>query len=79
MIRIDDGVDTGPILLQKSFAREGTETFAEIERRIHGLEHQWFPYVVLSTLDQIDGMASGDAGSPGADRASPSAAEESAS
>jgi phosphoribosylglycinamide formyltransferase 1 len=69
VIRVDEGVDTGPILLQKSFTREGMETLAEIERRIHGLEHQWFPQVVLSMLDQIDGMASGDADSPEIGRA----------
>ena len=57
IIRVDQGVDTGPILLQKSFTREGTETLAEIEARIHALEHQWFPRVVLETLDAIDGMS----------------------
>ena len=56
IIRVDQGVDTGPILLQKSFAREGTEARAEIEARIHALEHQWFPRVVIETLDAIDGM-----------------------
>src|SRR5271169_3491345 len=57
VIRIDEGIDTGPILLQKSFQREGPESRAEIESRIHALEHQWFPRVVLETLDAIDGMA----------------------
>jgi phosphoribosylglycinamide formyltransferase-1 len=57
VIRVDEGVDTGPILLQKSFSREGTETLAEIASRIHALEHQWYPRVVLETLDAIDGMA----------------------
>ena len=57
VIRIDEGIDTGPILLQKSFQREGSESLAEIESRIHALEHQWFPRVVLETLDAIDGMA----------------------
>lgn len=57
VIRVDAGVDTGPILLQKSFQREGPESLAEIESRIHALEHQWFPRVVLEMLDEIDGMA----------------------
>ena len=89
VIRVDKGVDTGPVLLQKSFTRDGAETLVEVERRIHALEHQWFPRVVLSMLDQIDGMAggdaegaggtaSGDADSPGAGRAAPSAAAGSA-
>ncbi len=57
VIRVDEGVDTGPILLQKSFQREGSESLAEVESRIHALEHQWYPRVVLETLDAIDGMA----------------------
>ena len=57
VIRVDEGVDTGPILLQKSFQREGSESLAEIESRIHALEHQWFPRVILEMLDAIDGMA----------------------
>jgi len=57
VIRVDQGVDTGPVLLQKSFTREGTESRAEIESRIHALEHQWFPRVVIETMDAIDGMA----------------------
>ncbi len=57
VIRVDEGVDTGPILLQKSFTRTRAETRPEIEGRIHALEHQWFPRVVLSMLDAIDGGA----------------------
>ena len=57
VIRVDEGVDTGPVLLQKSFRRKGTETLSEIESMIHALEHQWYPRVVLETLDAIDGMA----------------------
>ena len=56
IIRIDEGVDTGPILLQKSFPRAGGESLEEIERRIHALEHEWFPKVVLGLLDEIDGL-----------------------
>jgi phosphoribosylglycinamide formyltransferase 1 len=63
VIRVDEGVDTGPILLQKSFARDPAETLADVERRIHALEHTWFPRVVLSMLDEIDGIPRG-AGSP---------------
>jgi phosphoribosylglycinamide formyltransferase-1 len=57
VIRVDEGVDTGPILLQKSFRREGSESRAEIESKIHALEHEWFPKVVLSMLDAIDATA----------------------
>jgi len=55
VIRVDEGVDTGPILLQKSFTRKGSETRSEIERRIHELEHRWFPQLILEMLDAIDG------------------------
>jgi phosphoribosylglycinamide formyltransferase-1 len=57
VIRVDEGVDTGPVVLQRSFARTGTESLEEIERRIHGLEHEWFPVAVLSELDGLDGGA----------------------
>jgi phosphoribosylglycinamide formyltransferase-1 len=55
VIRVDEGVDTGPILLQKSFRRSGAESLAEIEARIHALEHQWFPHVVIRMLDEMEG------------------------
>ncbi|MGA2641104.1 MAG: phosphoribosylglycinamide formyltransferase [Spirochaetia bacterium] len=57
VIRVDGGADTGPILLQKSFTRDISETIVEVERRIHALEHQWFPRVILQMLDAIDGAA----------------------
>jgi phosphoribosylglycinamide formyltransferase-1 len=57
VIRVDEGVDTGPVVLQRSFTRTGSESLAEIERRIHDLEHEWFPIAVLQTLDGLDGGA----------------------
>jgi phosphoribosylglycinamide formyltransferase-1 len=54
VIRVDEGEDTGPVLLQRSFTRTGAESLEEIERRIHDLEHEWFPVAVLSELDAID-------------------------
>ncbi len=54
VIRIDEGVDTGPVLLQKSFLREPGETRESVEARIHALEHEWFPRVVIELLDQVD-------------------------
>ena len=56
VIRVDEGVDTGPVLLQKSFRRDGTETRQQVETRIHELEHQWFPRVVIRMLDEIEGV-----------------------
>jgi folate-dependent phosphoribosylglycinamide formyltransferase PurN len=49
-------VDTGPVLLQKSFVRGGTESRQEIEDRIHRLEHEWFPKALIGLLDEIDGV-----------------------
>jgi len=54
IIRVDEGVDTGPILLQKAFPRSPGETLAQVEERIHALEHAWFPQVVLEMLDRVD-------------------------
>jgi phosphoribosylglycinamide formyltransferase 1 len=56
VIRVDLGVDTGPVLLQKSFARDRGESRAQIETRIHALEHEWFPRVVIDMLDRLEGM-----------------------
>lgn len=57
VMRIDEGVDTGPVLLQKSFVRTGAESLEEIEARIHTLEHEWFPRVLIGLLDDIDGQS----------------------
>jgi phosphoribosylglycinamide formyltransferase 1 len=59
IIRVDEGVDTGPVILQKSFTRSGSESLEEIEGRIHALEHEWFPKVVLGMLDAIDAGTGG--------------------
>jgi phosphoribosylglycinamide formyltransferase-1 len=58
VMKIDEGVDTGPAILQKSFTRTGTEPLEEIERRIHALEHEWFPQVLLKLLDEVDARSS---------------------
>ncbi|HAK46191.1 MAG TPA: phosphoribosylglycinamide formyltransferase [Spirochaeta sp.] len=51
--RIDYGLDTGPVIMQKSFLRSGDETLDEIESQIHELEHQSYPAVLLEILDSI--------------------------
>ena len=51
--RVDHGLDTGPVIMQKSFTRCGSESLAEIETRIHQLEHQYYPEVLLDILDTI--------------------------
>ena len=62
VMRIDEGVDTGPVLLQKSFTRTGSESLEEIETRVHALEYEWFPRVLIELLDGIDGQSARAAG-----------------
>ena len=57
IIRVDAGVDTGPILLQKSFTRSASDTRASVEARIHALEHEWLPVVIDGLLDEVDAMS----------------------
>lgn len=51
--QVDNGLDSGPILLQKSFDRLGTESLFEIEQHIHELEHATYPRLVYSLLNDI--------------------------
>ena len=51
--RVDYGLDTGPIIVQKSFSRSGDESLEVIESRIHELEHQCYPAVLQEILDTI--------------------------
>jgi phosphoribosylglycinamide formyltransferase-1 len=50
---VDYGLDSGPIILQQSFTRNGTESIEEIESRIHELEHTWYPKVMIGLLDAV--------------------------
>lgn len=57
---VDDGVDTGRIIRQETLARREGETLAELENRIHELEHRTYPLVLQSLLaahDEIRGEA----------------------
>jgi len=51
---VDRGLDSGPIILQQSFSRVGSESIEDIEAKIHSLEHRWYPSIVKSLLDAID-------------------------
>jgi phosphoribosylglycinamide formyltransferase-1 len=53
VMRVDEGVDTGPVILQKSFTREPSETLESVEQKIHALEHEWYPRALLQMLDGI--------------------------
>jgi phosphoribosylglycinamide formyltransferase-1 len=49
---VDEGVDTGPIILQESFVRSMDHTFDQLEDRIHQIEHRLYPKVVFELLGQ---------------------------
>ncbi|MBN1649588.1 MAG: phosphoribosylglycinamide formyltransferase [Spirochaetales bacterium] len=49
---IDEGMDSGPVLRQASFTRNGSETLEEIEERIHRLEHENYASAVIDLLDK---------------------------
>jgi len=51
---VDHGLDSGPIILQQSFSRDGSESIEEIEAKIHSLEHRFYPSTVKSLLDAIE-------------------------
>ena len=48
---VDYGLDSGPVILQKSFIRTGAESIEKIEARIHELEHIWYPRVITELMD----------------------------
>ena len=43
---VDAGMDTGKIIAQECFKANGTETFEEIEQKIHAIEHQLYTKVI---------------------------------
>lgn len=47
---IDEGVDTGPIIRQKSVPIYDDDTVDTLEERVHDKEHQIYPEVVLELL-----------------------------
>lgn len=53
---VDYGMDSGPILAQRSLTRIPQEPLEELERRIHALEHGTYPDVIVEVMDEIDVM-----------------------
>jgi len=47
---VDAGVDTGKIIAQECFKAKGTETLAEIEQKIHEIEHLLYARVIREIL-----------------------------
>jgi len=50
---VDAGVDTGPIIAQRSIERAAGDSLEAVEQRIHEIEHQLFPEVALALLDSV--------------------------
>jgi phosphoribosylglycinamide formyltransferase-1 len=48
---VDEGVDSGPIILQDSFELPYHREIAEIEERVHGIEHRLLPQAVRLIAD----------------------------
>jgi phosphoribosylglycinamide formyltransferase 1 len=51
---VDEGMDTGPIIAQRAIAIHEGESLAQLEARIHEVEHELYP-AVLKTLLEHDG------------------------
>ena len=51
--QVDYGLDTGPVLLQRSFCRGNEDSPAVLAERIHDLEHRWYPEVIMGLLDAL--------------------------
>ena len=43
---VDEGVDSGPIILQESFELPYPRAIEEVEERVHGIEHRLLPRAV---------------------------------
>jgi phosphoribosylglycinamide formyltransferase 1 len=48
---VDEGMDTGPVISQESFAAAPGESLESIEARVHELEHRIYPRAVIELLD----------------------------
>ena len=49
---VDSGIDTGKIIDQDSFKREGHESDEEVRQKIHAIEHELYPKVIKKILGQ---------------------------
>ncbi len=55
---VDEGMDTGPIIVQEAFRPKTGSSLAEIERATHEIEHRIYPAALLGLLDEIDARRS---------------------
>lgn len=50
---IDEGIDTGPIIVQEKIAIFPEDTLNSLEERIHLIEHRLFPNVIQELAEKI--------------------------
>ena len=48
---VDEGVDTGPIILQEAFAVDPQESLEALTQRVHALEHRLYPKALNLVLE----------------------------
>lgn len=68
---VDEGVDTGPVLMQEAFELPYARAVEEIERRVHAIEHRLLPRAVRLIAA---GAVSRDPSNPRLVRVDPNAA-----
>ncbi|WP_455381667.1 phosphoribosylglycinamide formyltransferase [Salinispira pacifica] len=51
---VDEGLDSGDIIIRESFERGDSDTLPQVESRIHAIEHRLYPETVRSLLDGIE-------------------------
>lgn len=49
---VDDGMDTGPIIAQKSVTILPEDTAQDVAERIHSIEHELYPSVLMRLLNE---------------------------
>jgi len=49
---VDDGMDTGPIIAQESVAILPGDTAHDVAERIHSIEHELYPSVLMQLLNE---------------------------
>ncbi len=50
---IDRGLDTGPIIMQERVPIHSDDSLAELEKRVHDVEHRLYPQAVKQVLSQL--------------------------
>ena len=50
---IDRGLDTGPIIMQERVPIHSDDSLAELEKRVHEVEHRLYPQAVKQVVSQL--------------------------